>query len=352
MTLIRSQDANELLPSCAVIGCGAAAKEFVLPVLSKYPNARQAVVLVDCNVAQATDVAHQFGLQHVAADMTALPLEVDAAFITTPHKFHAPQALHFLQQGKHVFIEKPLGMTTKEVTQVVDTATARDRICMVNNYRRLIPSYQRVRDWIQSGQLGKLRRITVLDGTQFAWNSASGFYLRDPEARGVLLDRGAHTLDVLCWWLGEPPRVTAVRSDAFDGVEGLADLQLCGSEADMHVKFSRFYRLPNSYRIEGETATIVGRLFDFGRFQVVRRGQSERIVAGRPLPHYEYAWQLVENFLQAIREVATPHFLARDVAPSIQIIEDAYRQVIPCDRPWFHDDPNIGWLQQELRNHA
>ena len=97
---------------------------------------------------------------------------------------------------------------------------------MVNNYRRLFPSYQRVRELIQSGQLGKLRRINNLDGTQFAWNSASSFYLRDPQTRGVLLDRGAHTIDVLCWWLGDTPRVVAAHGDVFNGVEGLMDVHL------------------------------------------------------------------------------------------------------------------------------
>jgi len=109
MTLNSSNGPHDSLPTCAVIGCGAAAKEFVLPVLRKYSNARQAVVLVDCNVVQATNVAQQFGLQHVSADIAELPFDVEAAIITTPHKFHAPQALHFLQQVKHVFIENRWG---------------------------------------------------------------------------------------------------------------------------------------------------------------------------------------------------------------------------------------------------
>jgi predicted dehydrogenase len=337
----------ETLPPCAVVGCGAAAMEFVLPVLRKYANAVQSVVLVDCNTRQARQVADKFGLQHVASDITSLPFDVDAALVTTPHKFHASQAIHFLNQRKHVFVEKPLSMTADEATRVVQAANANGCVCMVNNYRRLFPSYQKVRELLRSGEVGPVRRITIYDGTQFAWPSASAFYLRDPQARGVLLDRGAHTIDAVCWWLGETPCVVAALSDAFDGVEGLADVRLSGTTAAVQIKFSRFHRLANSYTIDGDAGRVAGRLFDFGRLQWQRNGRKEWIDAGRPRPHYEYAWQLVENFFQAVRGQAAPLFTAQDVAPSIAVIDDAYRQTTPYSAPWYTDDANIARLKSE-----
>ena len=191
------------LPRIAIVGCGAAAREFYLPVLKKYPGYQTSVVLVDCVKQQVESVAKEFGIQHYCTDYTSLPIEVEAAFITTPHNFHAEQSIHFLEQGRHVYVEKPLGMTVEETSKVLNAASSNEATLMVNNYRRLFPSYRRVRKLIQSGQLGGVRRITVRDGTKFAWKSASSFYLRDPQARGVFLDRGAHTVDILCWWLGE-----------------------------------------------------------------------------------------------------------------------------------------------------
>jgi predicted dehydrogenase len=324
--------------------------EFVLPVLCKYPAAARAVVLVDRDIEQAHTVARHFGLKHVCADYTSLPIEVDAAMITTPHKFHAVHSLHFLGQGKHVFVEKPLGMSADEVTAMVDAASARGLILMVNNYRRLFASYQHVRELVQSGRLGELRRITVFDGTQFAWNSASSFYLRDPATRGVFLDRGAHTIDTLCWWLGRTPEVVSARNDAFGGVEAVMDVQLSSRDARIDLKFSRLYRLANSFAIEGDTATVTGRLFDFGQLQLKHPGQTERINVGTPLPHYEYAWQLVENFLRAVQGLEAPHFVARDVAPSISLIERAYRFAKRYESPWYDHDPNIQQLKEHLAN--
>ena len=67
----------------------------------------------------------------------------------------------------------------------------------------------------------------------------------------------------------------------------------------------------------------------------------ERIEAGKSLPHYEYAWQLVDNFLQAVQGNEPPLFLAHEVAPSIAVIEEAYQQATRFESPWYRDDPNI-----------
>ena len=111
---------------------------------------------------------------------------------------------------------------------------------MVNNYRRLFPAYGRVRQMIQAKQFGNVKRVTVHDGTRFAWASVSAFYLRDPKARGVLLDRGAHTLDIICWWLGGQPKVVEAKWDALGGVEAVMHVELAWRDIPIHLKFSRY----------------------------------------------------------------------------------------------------------------
>jgi len=336
------------LPRIAVVGCGAAAREFYLPVLKKYAGYGRSVVLVDRVEQQAESMAREFGIQHCCTDYKSLPIDVEAAIITTPHNLHAEQSIHFLEQGHPVFVEKPLGMTAAEVTRVLDAAASGEAVVMVNNYRRLFPSYRRVRELIQSGQFGDVLRITIRDGTKFAWKSASSFYLRDPQARGVFLDRGAHTVDILCWWLGERPQVVDARFDALGAVEGLMDVQLACGQATISLKFSRFYRLENCYTIECEKARICGRLFDYSRLSVQSNGPPEWIEAGAALSHYEYAWQLVENFVAVIAGRGAPLFLAADVAPSIAVIEKAYLRATRFELPWYETDPNVSFLREDV----
>ncbi len=333
------------LPRLAIVGCGAAAREFCLPVLSRHPGFSTSVVVVDRLPAQAEAVAAEFGIQHWCTDYTNLPIEVDAAIVTTPHHLHAEQSIHFLQQQKHVLVEKPLGMSEAETARMC-AATSGSAVLMVNNYRRLFPAYDRVREVLHSGKYGKLVRVQIFDGTKFAWKSVSAFYLRDAQvARGVFLDRGAHTIDILCSWLSGVPEVISAKYDAFGGAEALMDVQLTYRDAPIHLLFSRLFRLENCYRIECEKAQIWGRLFDVARFQILREGRAETITAGRPQLYYEYGWKLIENFIAVVQGRQRPLFIAEDVAPSISVIEKAYQKAVPFECPWYENDPNISWMR-------
>jgi predicted dehydrogenase len=296
-------------------------------------------------------MAREFGIEHCCTDYASLPIDVEAAIISTPHNLHSEQSIHFLERGRPVLVEKPLGMTAAEVTGILDAAASGEAVVMVNNYRRLFPAYGRVRELIRSGQFGDVLRMTIHDGTKFAWQSASSFYFRDPRARGVFLDRGAHTVDILCWWLGESPEVVSARLDASGAVEGLMDVQLECGRATISLKFSRFYRLENCYTIACDKARIRGRLFDSSRLSVQSNGSAEWIDAGARRPHYEYAWQLVENFIAVIAGREDPLFFAADVAPSIAVIEQAYLRAARFESPWYETDPNVASLREDVAAH-
>ena len=122
MTTTKQASEWGALPRVAIIGCGAAAREFCLPVLARYPGFRGSVVVVDTRLPQAEAVAREFGIGQYCTDYRRLPVDVDAAIITTPHHLHAEQSIHFLQQGKSVFAEKPLGMTETEVAGILEAA--------------------------------------------------------------------------------------------------------------------------------------------------------------------------------------------------------------------------------------
>ena len=77
------------LPPLVVVGCGAAAKQFCLPVLRKYPGFRQSVILVDRDFDQAEAVAREFGILHYEKDHRSVAGDIHAAIIMTPHHLHA-----------------------------------------------------------------------------------------------------------------------------------------------------------------------------------------------------------------------------------------------------------------------
>jgi predicted dehydrogenase len=341
------------LPRVAVVGCGAAAREFCLPRLTRHNGYRFSVVVVDRHLPQAEAVAEEFGIEHYCADYQNLPLDVEAAIITTPHHLHAEQSIFFLQPGKSVFVEKPLGMSALEVTRMLDAARANRATLMVNNCRRLFPAYRSVRDLLHSGEYGKVLQIAMNDGSEFAWNSVSAFYIKDAAAaRGVFLDRGAHTVDILCWWLADRPRVVQAWSDAIGGAETVMDVDLASGDTSIQLKFSRLYKLDNCFHIECEDARIDGRLFNASDYQVTRNGQTTSIPVEPPVLYHEYAWKLVDNFIGVIQGRENPLFVAEDVAPSISVLEEAYQRAVPYELPWYDSDPNISFLRENQTKSA
>jgi predicted dehydrogenase len=277
-----------------------------------------------------------------------VPFEVDGAIVTTPHHLHAEQSIHFLRQGKPVFVEKPMGMSADEVRQMLSAAQSAGATLMVNNCRRLFPAYRRIAELLRSGELGRIERISISDGSPLEWNSVSSFYLRNAkQARGVFLDRGAHTVDVVCWWMSGRPDVIDARFDAMGGAEALMHVEMaCGSSA-IQLAFSRLYKLENCYSIECERACIRGRLYNSTRFEIVRDGRNEPVEAGKPLLYHEYALSLLENFVEVVQGVAVPLFTAADVAPSIEVIDQAYQQARVFEMPWYENDPNLALLRSQ-----
>ncbi|MCA9152090.1 MAG: Gfo/Idh/MocA family oxidoreductase [Planctomycetales bacterium] len=338
---------SDNLPRIAVIGCGAAAREFFLPALRSSPQFAEKVTLVDQSQQQVEATANEFGLKRTATDFRSVANDVDAAIIATPHRYHCEQSIFLLEHGVHVLVEKPLGMSHDEAARMVQAARSHDRILSVNNYRRLFPAYQTVRELLTSRELGELRAVTIRDGTKFAWQSVSGFYVRDPAARGVLLDRGAHTLDILCWWLGSVPQVVSVECDTISGVEALAHLHLVHDQTPIDVMFSRMHRLANVYTIECVGGTIHGRLFDFAQVTVSTPSGQRILKPEPPQPYDEYARRLVTSFLQAVQHGGRPQVLAEDVAPSLQLMDAAYASARVMTEPWYTSDPNVNWLASQ-----
>ncbi len=334
------------LPRIAVIGCGAAASKYCLPALTAYADFAERVVLIDRDPERAASVAAQWGIRSSGSDYQELPADVAAAMITTPHHLHAEQAVHLLNSGKHVLVEKPLGMTAAEASQVLSAAERAGKSVMVNNCRRLFPAYRRVREILASGELGAISSISVSDGAPFDWQSASDFYVRNIRiAKGVLLDRGAHTVDVVCWWLHGTPDVTASKSDNFGGGEASMDIELAYKGIPISLNFSRLVRPENRYRVECEHGTIWGDLFNATTCHVVREGVDEAIVEKSTCRLYDdYAIKLVRNFIEVIQGREQPLVTATDVLPSITVMEEAYEKAVPYRLSWYADDPNIAAL--------
>jgi len=322
-------------PRIALIGCGAIAEAMYLPALAKVPGALDNTVLVDTNEARLAQLAAKFGAKHTATNY--LECDVEGAIVATPHHLHHRISLDFLARGKHVLCEKPLTEQAHEARELCAQADASGVTLQVNLTRRLLPSYRKIKEMIDAGALGTLREIYYLDGEYFQWPTVSGFYFKKTSPAGVMLDRGAHGLDLICWWLGQAPEVVESQTDSFGGFEGTALLQLKCAACDIRVKLSWLQRMDNIFRIRGDKGTVQGKLNNWHNIDFIDPSGRTRGIRlnGESYEYTDFALKLVHNFIGVLRGSEQPLIPARSVLPSVELIEACYAHAARIDQPWY-----------------
>ncbi len=331
-------------PRIAVVGCGAIAEQFYLPALARHAAVRERVVLVDSNTARLRAMAEKFGMRHMLRSHTRALREqaVDGVIVATPHHLHYPIAMDYLKQGVHVLCEKPLTIVPQEARDMVAQASASGVTLSGNYTQRVFPSSRKIKELLNSGALGKLRTISYVWGSEFTWATASGFYFNTKESpRGALLDRGTHAIDLICWWLGAPPRLVESRNDSAGGTEAVAHVQMEHEGCRIDVHISWLSKLSNQVTIEGEHGTITNGIDAWWKLPIAwHTGKRETLYFAQETDtHFGYSGpEVVDNFLDVIRGAANPLIPAADVLPSIDLIEEAYQRATRFNLPWQEEE--------------
>src|SRR5215207_11379958 len=82
--------------------------------------------------------------------------QIDAVVIATPVSSHFDLAMAALQAGKHVLVEKPLASRSDQARKLVDEATARKLVLLVDHTFVYTDAVRKIRELISSGQLGQI----------------------------------------------------------------------------------------------------------------------------------------------------------------------------------------------------
>ena len=128
---------TENIPTIAVIGAGAIADIFHLPALSRRPEVRGRLIVVDRDGERARTTAARHGITRYATDYRGVLDEIQGAVIAVPHRLHVPLSRECLTHGVHVLCEKPLAETAAEAEELAHAADQAGVTLRVNNTRRL-----------------------------------------------------------------------------------------------------------------------------------------------------------------------------------------------------------------------
>ncbi|MCA0293797.1 MAG: Gfo/Idh/MocA family oxidoreductase [Actinobacteria bacterium] len=152
-----------------------------------------------------------FFTDHVALLDSGL---VDAVVTTVPHYLHPGMGLDALNRGLHVLVEKPAGVYTAQVSELLDVAAAKPELTTAIMFnQRTNPLYQDLRELVAGGSLGRLRHTSWIITT---WWRPQGYYDQSAwratwggEGGGVLVNQAPHQLDLWQWICGVPTSVFA-----------------------------------------------------------------------------------------------------------------------------------------------
>ena len=138
---------------------------------------------------------------------------LDAVIIATPHYLHPDLVMEALKHDLHVISEKPIGVYTSKVREEIAFAEKSDKLFGMMFNQRTNPVYAKVKELVESGELGELKRVVWLITdwyrSQSYYDSGSWRATWSGEGGGVLLNQCPHNLDLLQWIAGMPCGVRA-----------------------------------------------------------------------------------------------------------------------------------------------
>ncbi len=200
----------------AVIGVGVMGSQHARDVAALPETELTAV----CDVIpeRAAAVAEQWGCKSYT-DYHRLLAEggFDAVIIATPHYAHTPISIDCFTQGIHVLTEKPIAVHVEDAQKMIAAyQKASERYpglqFAIMFQQRTFGYWQKVKDLIEAGELGRLVRTTwiITDWfrTQSYYDNGQWRATWAGEGGGVLLNQCPHNLDLYQWLVGMPQKVT------------------------------------------------------------------------------------------------------------------------------------------------
>ena len=131
--------------------------------------------------------------------------EIDAIFVLTILEAHHEYVLKALHAGKHVFVEKPVGVTVDEIQEMKEVAKQKGLVCMPGHNYIYESSVMRAKELLESGKLGKLVSLYILYNIQHPEEVAA----RMP---GVIRQILTHHAYITLFLAGKPVSLSAMKS--------------------------------------------------------------------------------------------------------------------------------------------
>ena len=143
--------------------------------------------------------------------------KVDFVDICLPTQLHAEFTVKALEAGKDVFCEKPMAISLEECDRMIASAKDSGKKLMIGQCLRFWPEYEALKDYVESGKLGKLLALSCFRGGGTPIWSGGDWILQKNKGGGALLDLHIHDIDMIAYLLGLPKSVFSLGKNVIEG---------------------------------------------------------------------------------------------------------------------------------------
>jgi predicted dehydrogenase len=321
-------------PVFAIIGCGLIGSRRAGTV----PKGSLKLVC-DLDLEKARSLAKTYGARAVSSpvEIMADP-EIEAVIVSAPNAILAPIALAAVSSGKHVIVEKPGAIASKQLAEIESAAARNGSIVRIGYNHRFHPAFLKIRELMRTEALGEIMFVRA----RYGHGGRVGYehdWRADPKfsGGGELIDQGVHLIDLAGMFLGEFTQIDGHATTAFWNmpVDDNAFLSLRtahGKTAWLHVSCTEWKNL-FSFEIYFRHAKLqvegLGGSYGLERlhyYQMLpQMGPPETIIYEFPRGDESWAMELNE-FTEDIRLRRTPSPGLAEGRRTLEIVEEIYRK--------------------------
>uniref|UniRef100_A0A8D0H9W6 Trans-1,2-dihydrobenzene-1,2-diol dehydrogenase n=1 Tax=Sphenodon punctatus TaxID=8508 RepID=A0A8D0H9W6_SPHPU len=241
-----------------ICSAGKISHDFLVALKTLPTEDHKVVAIAARDLSRAQEYAQTFGIPRAYGSYKELSQDpdVDVVYVGVVHPQHLPVSLIFLQAGKHVLCEKPMGMNVGEVRALGQAAWEHGVFLMEAFWSRYFTAYERIRSLLSQGAVGEVRMVQATFGVPI---SGTPRIVEKELGGGTLLDIGCYCVQLACMAFGrEKPESIVASGFLFKtGVDELASIILnYPGKRQAVLTCSSTIQLPNQASISGTKGII------------------------------------------------------------------------------------------------
>jgi len=262
-----------------VLGAGPISQAAHFEACRKAENAElYAICDVADDLLERVAAIHAPRKAHGDYDAMLVDPDVDAVIVAVADQFHVPMALQALEAGKHVLVEKPMGVSVEECEELRDAAGASGLVVQVGTEKRFDEGIAFARDFIR-GEMGQMlalkawycdstHRYTMTDAVQPVIEASEGARRPegDPKAdlgRYYVLGHASHLLDTARFLGGEIESVRTRLVEKFGAYCWFSEVEFAdGSVGHLDLTIKVRMDWHEGFQVYGENGSVIGKTYN------------------------------------------------------------------------------------------